>query len=81
MNFNSSVAAEGYGELILLANKIKKQKNERKKKKIDVASGGGGLKFFSQQIFLFKCLWNCPPPSHTFPVPHLLRACTNYGDF
>lgn len=32
MNFNSSVAAEGYGELILLANKIKKQKNERKKK-------------------------------------------------
>lgn len=42
MNFNSSVAAEGYGELILLANKIKKQKNERKKKKIDVASGGGG---------------------------------------
>lgn len=33
MNFNSSVAAEGYGELTLLANKIKKQKNERKKKK------------------------------------------------
>lgn len=41
MNFNSSVAAEGYGELILLANKIKKQKT-RERKKIDVASGGGG---------------------------------------
>lgn len=72
MNFNSSVAAEGYGELILLANKIKKQKTKKR---------GGGLKFFSQQIFLFKCLWNCPPPSHPFPVPHLLKACTNYGDF
>lgn len=41
MNFNSSVAAEGYGELILLANKIKKQKKREKEKKIDVASGGG----------------------------------------
>lgn len=43
MNFNSSVAAEGYGELILLANKIKKQKNERKKKnRCGIRRGGGG---------------------------------------
>lgn len=69
MNFNSSVAAEGYGELILLANKIKKQKNERKKKKIDVASGGGGLNFSHSRYFFLNVYGTALPPPTLFQSP------------
>lgn len=69
MNFNSSVAAEGYGELILLANKIKKQKTERKKKNRCGIRRGGGLNFSHSRYFFLNVYGTALPPPTLFQSP------------